>query len=93
MSNEELSQLRAQSVVDFLISKGIDKGRLIAKGYGASKPKVIDMRYAELYDFLPIGVTLTPDFIKKLPLEQQAVCHQINRRTEFRVISANYKKQ
>ncbi|HVE62150.1 MAG TPA: OmpA family protein, partial [Chitinophagaceae bacterium] len=36
--NEKLSQERAQSVVNHLISKGIDKDRLVAKGYGESKP-------------------------------------------------------
>ncbi|MFW6224668.1 MAG: OmpA family protein [Bacteroidota bacterium] len=36
--NEKLSQRRAQSVVDYLQNKGIDKKRLRAKGYGESKP-------------------------------------------------------
>ena len=36
--NLKLSQKRAESVVDYLISKGIDKKRLIAKGYGETKP-------------------------------------------------------
>lgn len=36
--NDTLSQKRAQSVVDFLISKGIDPGRLQAKGYGERNP-------------------------------------------------------
>ncbi|MFH0895303.1 MAG: OmpA family protein [Bacteroidota bacterium] len=36
--NNTLSQARAQSVVDYLISKGIKKERLIAKGYGKSTP-------------------------------------------------------
>lgn len=36
--NKKLSQLRAQSVVDYLVQKGIDKNRLTAKGYGESKP-------------------------------------------------------
>lgn len=36
--NLKLSQERAQSVVDYLISKGISKERLVAKGYGESKP-------------------------------------------------------
>ncbi len=36
--NKELSQRRAQSVVNYLQNKGIDKKRLRAKGYGESKP-------------------------------------------------------
>lgn len=36
--NMTLSQARAQSVVDYLISKGISKDRLVAKGYGESVP-------------------------------------------------------
>ena len=36
--NIKLSQRRAQSVVDWLISKGISKGRLKPKGYGETQP-------------------------------------------------------
>lgn len=36
--NEKLSQKRAESVVSYLISKGINSIRLKAKGYGESKP-------------------------------------------------------
>jgi outer membrane protein OmpA-like peptidoglycan-associated protein len=37
-SNTKLSQARANSIVGFLISKGINKDRLIAKGFGSSVP-------------------------------------------------------
>ena len=36
--NRELSQQRAESVRQYLISKSIAKGRLQAKGYGPDKP-------------------------------------------------------
>lgn len=36
--NQKLSENRAQSVVDYLIGKGIGQERLVAKGYGESEP-------------------------------------------------------
>jgi outer membrane protein OmpA-like peptidoglycan-associated protein len=36
--NTKLSEARAKSVVAYLVSKGIDKARLQAKGYGATMP-------------------------------------------------------
>ena len=36
--NIDLSQKRAQSVVNYLIARGIDSNRLIAKGYGKADP-------------------------------------------------------
>lgn len=36
--NLDLSERRAQTVVDYLIKQGISPGRLIAKGYGESNP-------------------------------------------------------
>lgn len=38
--NLKLSQKRAQSCVDYLVKKGIDKSRLVAKGYGEKTPIV-----------------------------------------------------
>jgi len=38
--NQDLSQRRAQSAVNYLIEKGIDPSRLIAFGYGESEPAV-----------------------------------------------------
>lgn len=36
--NLMLSQRRAESAVDYIVSQGIDRSRLIAKGYGESQP-------------------------------------------------------
>lgn len=92
VTNEELSQRRAQSVVNYLIAKGIEPNRMTAKGYAATQPKVIDTKTAALYKFLNVGDKLTPEFINELPNDQQEICHQINRRTEFKVTSKNYNK-
>jgi peptidoglycan-associated lipoprotein len=43
------------------------------------------------YDFLELGDVLTEDFINQLEdPEQQEMAHQVNRRTEFRVLSTDY---
>ena len=89
--NEGLAQRRAQSVVDFLIAGGIDKGRLEPKGYGKNMPKVINKKLVRSFDFLKEGDTLTEEYIKTLTPEQQEIADQINRRTEFKVLRTNYK--
>ncbi|HMN38105.1 MAG TPA: OmpA family protein [Hyphomicrobium sp.] len=44
--NQRLSDRRAQAVADFLVRAGVDRGRLTAIGYGASRP-VADNNTAE----------------------------------------------
>ncbi len=63
--NMNLSQRRAQSAVNYIISQGIDKDRLVAKGYGETKLVIENAQTEE--------------------------DHQVNRRTEFKVIK--YEKQ
>ncbi len=64
-NNYVLSQRRATSAVDYIISQGIDSNRLRAKGYGESRLK-----------------------IKEAKTEEE---HQINRRTEFKIIEYKQK--
>jgi OOP family OmpA-OmpF porin len=37
-ANQKLSEQRANAVREFLIAKGIDGTRIVAKGYGETKP-------------------------------------------------------
>jgi len=87
ISNEELSQKRAESVVNYLISKNIPSERMVAKGYGAQQPKKINRKYSFLYPFLKEGETLSKSYIDALPANKREIAHQINRRTEFKVLS------
>lgn len=88
--NLRLSQARAESVVNYLTTHGIDKGRVVARGYGKTRPKVITPKFAERYPFLHAGDTLTVDYIKTFTPEQQDSCNALNRRTEFSVLKTTY---
>jgi peptidoglycan-associated lipoprotein len=90
--NMDLSQKRAQSVVDYLIARGIAADRLTARGYGETSPKVVDAVILADSPFLREGVTLTEQYINSLVSEEQKeIAHQINRRTEFRVLRTDYE--
>ncbi len=89
--NKILSEKRAQSVVDYLIAHGIERERLTPVGYGEEKPVVADKHLHDKYPFIPVETALSPDFIQTLTQEQQDICNQINRRTEFKVLKTTYK--
>ena len=85
--NLKLSDRRAQSVVDYLIAAGIDPSRLRPKGYGETRPKTVTKRIARLYPQFKEGDVLNEEYIEKLDKPDQDAADQINRRTEFQVIS------
>lgn len=85
--NLKLSDRRAQSVVDYLIAAGIDPSRLRPKGYGETRPKTVTKRIARLYPQFKEGDVLNEEYIEKLEKPDQDAADQINRRTEFQVIS------
>ena len=90
-ANKELSAKRAQSVVTYLIEHGIERDRLTPVGYGEEKPVVADATLNQKYRFIPVDQELTEEFITGLTAEQQEICNQINRRTEFKVLRTTYK--
>lgn len=68
--NMKLSRARAQSCVDYIISKGIPKARIIANGYGETRPIIPE---ADINKMVPKS-------------EEWEAAHQKNRRTAFKVI-------
>ena len=88
--NHNLSQRRAESVVDYLIDHGVHADRLVAVGYGELRPKIITKKLSEVHDFLSEGDTLTEKFIQGLNEEEQELCNALNRRTEFKVLRTTY---
>lgn len=90
--NSELSQKRAQAVVDYLIDNGVNPDRLVAKGYGETWPKKVTRALASEYDFLKRDEDLTEEYISTLTEEQQEIANALNRRTEFRVLSDDFQE-
>ena len=93
--NAVLSQNRAQSAVDFLVTeKGIAPERIVPKGYGEYRPRKFDREFTHIYlgktYTFPAGVELTEEYIKTLPAGQQESANALNRRTEFAVLRDDY---
>jgi peptidoglycan-associated lipoprotein len=89
--NNDLSNRRAQSVVNYLIEKNIPRDRLVGKGYGETTPKVVDKKDNAAYPFLPVGTVLTESFINGLgDDDRMEMAHFLNRRTEFKVLRSDY---
>lgn len=89
--NMRLSDRRAKSVIDYLISVGISPDRLQWHGYGESRPKTITKKLARLHPQFQEGDVLTEEYIEALSPEDQEIADQINRRTEFQVLSIDYQ--
>ena len=89
--NLDLSARRARSVIDYLISVGISADRLQSQGYGESRPKTITKKLAREYPQFKEGDVLTEEYILALPEADREVADQINRRTEFQVLSIDYR--
>ena len=88
--NIKLSSRRAQSVIDYLISVGIAPERLQSHGYGKTRPKTITKKLARQFPQFKEGDVLTEEYILALPESDQEIADQINRRTEFQVLSIEY---
>jgi peptidoglycan-associated lipoprotein len=89
--NDILSQRRAESVVNYLIERGMSPSRLVARGYGKRVPRTLEKDITvDGYTFKE-GTVLDDTFIESLSdVSEREAAHQLNRRTEFRVLSRDF---
>jgi peptidoglycan-associated lipoprotein len=98
--NQKLSENRARACYKYLVEeKGIDPRRIIPVGIGENKPQKIWKKGNELIFVQPIDMTgvkevlLTESFINQYKQTNPALfeaLHQLNRRTEGRVIGMTF---
>ncbi|MCC6702504.1 MAG: OmpA family protein [Fluviicola sp.] len=89
--NLDLSQRRAKSCVDYLVSKGIDPKRLIAQGFGETQPNtLVGTDKKPMLDAEGNPIILTEAYIEafKNKAEKDRL-HQKNRRTAFKVLKSS----
>ena len=89
--NLDLSERRAKAVIDYLVEHGIDAARLQHQGYGKSRPMVVTKRVNKDNPQFPEGQLLNEEYILTLTPEDQEAADQVNRRTEFSVLSVDYR--
>jgi peptidoglycan-associated lipoprotein len=88
--NLNLSQRRAEVVVDYLKKRKIPARRMVAVGKGETEPLVIDQKLIDQYEFLSqksLNQKLDSVYIVKLAEEFQEVAKSLNRRTDLKVIN------
>ena len=95
LTNDTLSQRRAQAVVDYLVSRGIEPERLVAKGYAERVPRTLDKDVTVRVNGVPYkfsaGQTLECDYVMGLPgADRQEAAHILNRRMEFLILRTDY---
>ena len=94
LTNDTLSQRRAQTVVDYLVNRGIERERLVAKGYSDRVPRVLDQDVTVMYNGKPYsflaGTVMECDYIASLSGDRQQAAHSLNRRIEFLVLRDDY---
>ena len=90
--NRDLAERRAKSCVDYLISKGIPKERLVAKGYGEDKPNFLkNEKKKEVLDSNGNRIILVEKYINAQKTEElREEYHQRNRRTAFKVVGEGF---
>ena len=89
--NLDLSNRRAQSVVDYLVDAGIPRVRMQPKGYGETTPAIaLDENGNPLKDANGEFITLDFNYINTLTNDEaKNTAHQRNRRTAFKVLSSD----
>ncbi len=83
--NDNLSQKRAESAVKNILDKGITPNRLTAKGYGERIPKSLDKDTSGFKN----GTQLRHTYLDSLEKQNKVLSelgHQLNRRTEFKIV-------
>jgi peptidoglycan-associated lipoprotein len=79
-------------VVDYLILRGIDPDRLIAKGYGERQPRELKKDIVKNRILFKNGTVLNEEFINNLRTEaEKEAAHELNRRSEFRILNKDFQ--
>ncbi len=78
-------------MVDYLIDVGFSPDRLKYQGYGKTRPKKVTKRINREYPQFEVDTVLDEEFVMSLSDEDREAADQINRRTEFEILTIDYQ--
>jgi hypothetical protein len=91
MTNDTLSKIRAEGLMDYFIKEGVDAERMVPFGYGSNMPRVLEKDTCVVWSHKEYcfseGTILNKEYIESIyDRDMREAAHSLNRRAELKIV-------